>query len=248
MLAIDSHLHYYDFYDAEKFLKSLSGNLGSVAPGADRAGVVMDRAGMQGYELLVAQAGQMKDASVEADAVVYCSELGTVRVYRGVQVACKERFEILGLFCAAEIEDGIPAKEAIKMIMDVDGVPIVAWAPGKWMFHRRLLVKELLESIDTKDVGLGDTSLRPTIWQEPSLMRKYRTRGGAVLCGSDPLPYSGQENIAGTYASCIRAEEGMDALSAVRSCLAGETENRAGGRRTSIGAFAVRLLKNSRSK
>ncbi len=247
MICIDTHLHYYDVYEAGAFLGSLVRNLEEICEGCDKAGVVLDRAGERGFDSLLAKARCLPDAKVEEESgfFEYSSETGRAKIYRGVQVACSERFEILGLFCSLEIEDGIEAGEAVKRISGAGGVPVLAWAPGKWMFRRAPLVKVVLKEFGVNSLFLGDTSLRPTAWGEPNLMRQFRMNGGKVLCGSDPLPFAGQEAVAGSYGSRINVDAGAAAAGQLKRCLESDQVGLGvAGRRAGTLAFALRMLRH----
>jgi hypothetical protein len=251
MMVIDTHLHYYDFYDSALFMRSLVGNLESVSPGSQKAGVVLDRAGMAGFEILADKAQGIPDAKASANdsCLSYDDADGSVKVYRGVQVACKEGFEVLGLFCTEELEDRLPAMDAIGRVTEAGGIAVVAWAPGKWMFNRRKLVSDLLECVAAGSVLLGDTALRPTVWGEPGLMHDFREKGGKVLCGSDPLPFPGQERVAGSYASLLSVEPDQPVDAAINQCLSesGQCPASVGSRVGTFG-FACRMIKNRLSK
>lgn len=249
MIVIDTHLHYYDFYDTGLFMRSLVRNLEKSAPGLDKAGIVLDRAGMAGYEILAEKVQALPDAktSVDESCIRYEDGDGAVSMYRGVQCACSEGFEVLGLFCSEDLKDRMPAMAAIQQIRDAGGVAVVAWAPGKWMFNRRKLVSELLDRLEAGAVLLGDTALRPTVWGEPGLMRDFRGGGGRVVCGSDPLPFSGQERVAGSYASLLNADAGAPA--AIKECLvSGDKSPVSVGMRVGAFDFGCRMLKNRLSK
>jgi hypothetical protein len=251
MMVIDTHLHYYDFYDSALFMRSLVGNLELVSPGSQKAGVVLDRAGMAGFEILAEKAQGIADAKVSANesCLSYEAADGSVKVYRGVQVACEEGFEVLGLLCAAELKDRLPAMDAIRRVTEAGGIAVVAWAPGKWMFNRRKLVSDLLEGVAAGSVLLGDTALRPTFWGEPGLMHDFRERGGKVLCGSDPLPFPGQERVAGSYASLLPAESDQPADTAIKRCVSESGQSLASaGKRVGPFGFTCRMLKNKFAK
>lgn len=246
-MLIDTHLHYYEFYSADLFLRSLASNLAGIAsePGVN-AGVILDRSGYRGFELLAEAvvSGVDADVSVEGGVVRYRSDAGSVDVYRGVQVACAEGFEVLGLFCGSLIDDGVSAGSAIANIKAAGGIPVIAWAPGKWLFSRRGRVKKVLKEAGTVDVCIGDSALRPDVWGEPDVMLDFRVRGGKVLCGSDPLPYPGQECVAGTYATVIESNDAAGgAVDAMKRMMVSRNKPEPAGRRTRLGEFVVRMIR-----
>lgn len=244
MIVVDTHLHYYDFYDAELFVHSLMANLEAIAPGADGAGIILDRAGLDGFRIFCEKLEAMVGAevSVSESLARYQDDRGSVAVYRGVQVACAEGFEVLGLFCSEQLAVRLSAEEAIKRIVDAGGIPVVAWAPGKWLLKRRELVRRVLEKIDVGVVCLGDTALRPTFWGEPKLMREFRDSGSKVLYGSDPLPFSGQEAVSGSFATLLSGTLGDGDLPDLLR--AREVEVCSTGRRAGALSFFTSMLRN----
>lgn len=246
-MLIDTHLHFYEFYSAHLFLRSLASNLESLSSEpAVNAGIVLDRSGYRGFELLSERAASVEgaDVSVENGFISYRSDAGSVDIYRGVQVACSEGFEVLGLFCNSFIDDGVTAVSAIANIRAAGGIPVVAWAPGKWLLSRRRRVEIVLRECSAFEICIGDTALRPDVWSEPDLMRAFREVGGVVLCGSDPLPYPGQERVAGTYASVLEsADPAEGAAGALKRMMVGRKSPAFAGRRSRLGEFVVRMIR-----
>jgi hypothetical protein len=139
--------------------------------------------------------------------------------------------------------------DAIRRVTEAGGIAVVAWAPGKWMFNRRKLVSDLLECVEAGSVLLGDTALRPTFWGEPGLMREFRERGGKVLCGSDPLPFPGQERVAGSYASLLSVEPDHPVDAAIKQCVSERGRSlSSAGKRVGPFDFAYRMFKNKFAK
>lgn len=132
-------------------------------------------------------------------------EVGQVCLVAGRQIVTRERLEILGLAMRAKIPDGLPARDVIQKVVEAGGIPVLAWSPGKWLFARGRLVRDLIESDQAKVLRLGDTTLRPMLWPEPRLMQLARARGLAVIPGSDPLPLAGEERFAGAYGFICRS-------------------------------------------
>ncbi|MCB0318888.1 MAG: hypothetical protein KDD56_09035, partial [Bdellovibrionales bacterium] len=117
------------------------------------------------------------------------------------QLVSKEKVEILGLNINQHIPDGLSASECIKEILNLGGLAVINWAPGKWLFKRRQIIKRLLKDFDT-NLALGDTTLRPKLFPEPSLMSRHIADSKPVIRGSDPLPCPGEERLIGSY--CIK--------------------------------------------
>jgi len=124
-------------------------------------------------------------------------------LFAGRQISTAERIEILALTTDVSVDDGLPARQVVRTVLDAGGIPVVSWAPGKWFFRRGETVRDLIDEFSPGTLLVGDTGLRPAVWPEPSLIRLARRKGFAVVAGSDPLPFPGEEKYAGTYVSVI---------------------------------------------
>jgi hypothetical protein len=170
-----------------------------------------------------------------------------VDIYRGRQFVSSEGLEILSLLsCDTEME-GAPSADIIKSTLDVGGVPVLGWAPGKWLFKRRHAVEEILSSARPGTLLVGDTTLRPYGCPEPSLMRQARKNGTGVIAGSDPLPFEGEEIFMGTYGTLVNADcsEPPVGRAALRDMLLGAAPQQLErvGMRSDLFTAAVRALK-----
>jgi len=215
IVAADGHLHVYPAYDLRALFRNLVQNLDRLALAAGPAGP-----GKEVHRLAFlaegrehdffsriqdrdpALAGQGLEIASGADpacVTVAVHGAGRVSLVAGRQIVTRERLEILGLAMRAKVPDGLPARDAIQEIVAAGGIPVLAWAPGKWLFARGRLARDLINKDPGKVLRLGDTTLRPTLWPAPRLMRLARAQGRAVIPGSDPLPFAGEERYAGTY-------------------------------------------------
>jgi hypothetical protein len=120
-------------------------------------------------------------------------------VAAGRQVISAERIEVLALTRDLDLPDGRPVAEVLDRVRDAGAVPVLSWAPGKWFFRRGRIIRSLIESGRPDQFLIGDTTLRPMGWPEPLLMRAARARGFRLVAGSDPLPFAGEERVAGRY-------------------------------------------------
>jgi nucleoside-diphosphate-sugar epimerase len=124
-------------------------------------------------------------------------------LFAGRQVVTAERIEVLASLSDAPIDDGLSAEKVIDKVLDIGGMPIVSWAPGKWLFKRHAVVARLLARYGPGQLLLGDTTLRPVGSQQPRLMKKGDATGFGLVAGSDPLPFAGEERRLGSYAILI---------------------------------------------
>jgi hypothetical protein len=171
-------------------------------------------------------------------------------LFAGRQIACAERIEILALTVDTDIPDKLPAIDAVQAVLDEGGVPVMSWAPGKWMFKRRNVVAQILDRFQPGQLLIGDSSLRPAIWKEPLLMQTARKVGFGIVAGSDPLPFPGEERYLGTFGSILDGSFDTNRpVSSVRKML---TEPEKGfmriGKGCSINQMIYRLIKNAAEK
>lgn len=221
IVVADGHLHVYPAYNPQAFFSHLINNLGRLAPTAPNNAIgprnVFKLAFLaEGREHDCFGRLQNQDKTMVADGInvingpepvcvtVGLGGVGQVCLVAGRQIVTRERLEILGLAMCAKIPDGLPARDVIQQIIAAGGIPVLAWSPGKWLFARGQLVRELIASDRDLVMRLGDTTLRPTLWPEPRPMQLARANGRAVIPGSDPLPFAGEERYAGTYGFVYR--------------------------------------------
>jgi hypothetical protein len=199
----DTHVHIYPAFQEDRLVRSGMQHLRRLSGSGDSmlAFCLTESAGCNYFQALEEGLHGMP-ANFR---VIPADEKGAVRldvdeeslwVFAGRQVVAAERVEIHSLLCPALIPDGLPAAEIIALTLKAGGVPVLAWAPGKWMFRRARVVKQLLSDFGPDALLLGDSSLRPLGWPQPASMRHRKT-----LAGSDPLPFAGEETQTGRYAT-----------------------------------------------
>jgi len=223
IVAADGHVHVYPAYDIQAVFRNLIQNLDRLGGAADFAESETMGSGIHKLAFLAesrehnffgrlkdqdqAIVGQGLEITSGPDPVcvtVSCHGVGRVCLVAGRQIVTRERLEILGLAMRATIPDGLPAVEVIRQVVKAGGIPVLAWSPGKWLFARGQLVRDLIASDQDRVLCLGDTTLRPTLWPEPRPMRRARARDMTIIPGSDPLPFAGEERYAGTYGFIYR--------------------------------------------
>ncbi len=255
----DTHVHFHPAHRlgkaclrAESQLRRLAESAG--APAAARVLLLTEGAGHQAFADL--RAGRLRperhevrvSPGDEPEALRMRVGDAELHVLAGRQVVAAERIEILALAVDAAIPDGRPLAEIVQRVCDAGGVPVLGWAPGKWMFRRARVVAALLRQYGPETLLLGDTSLRPLGWGEPGLMRAARARGYRVVAGSDPLPIPGDDAVMGSYASLFEAPfDPARPVAAVRAALVDPVLlPRTLGRRGSAAAVARRLWRHAR--
>ncbi|MBN2301630.1 MAG: hypothetical protein JXN60_03840 [Lentisphaerae bacterium] len=209
----DTHFHMYPCYNLDSSLRYLWKNLSSHGyADAQKAAFLVERHDCHFFDELAA--GAVKTNEIESQSILesacLCIKFGDcsddMLVFAGRQIVTAERIEILGLTMISSVPDGLSANETVAAILESSGTPVLAWAPGKWLFKRAAVVEKLFEEFAPGQLLVGDTALRPIIWAEPVLMRKARLSGFTVVAGSDPLPFAGEETRMGGYATMLRGQ------------------------------------------
>ena len=224
-LIADTHVHIYPVHDAAQTFRSACAAQVLSGDGA-RALCLTERFDCHAFRSLVAagRAGEFAIVpSAEPDALrVSDGKGGDLFLFAGRQIVTAERLEVLALTVDDVIPDGQPITTVLEHVKKSGGIPVISWAPGKWLFKRDVVVRHVLEQARAGELLLGDTTLRPPVWLEPTLMRYARCKGLGIVAGSDPLPFAGEEVQAGRYG--IRAAAGFDPerpVSSLRALLRG---------------------------
>lgn len=236
-LRADGHVHIYPEFNIELIWEAMARNLSR--PDLSRAIFLTERCG---YNFFAGFAGRGPSPEV--------TETSGGWVFAGKQVATRERLEVLALCCRGSFEEGLPVEETLAQVRAAGAVPVIPWSPGKWMFSRGALLHRLLDQAQPGDFLLADSSLRPLCWPEPSLLRVARKRGFGIIAGTDPFPFSGQEQIIGTFGFQLNSGfNSADPVSSVREALLRPSPDvEIFGRRGTPFSVAVRLYRNSCAK
>ncbi len=253
---IDSHVHIYPFYRVTDALQAILNNIPLVDDGDVRIACLTERHDCNLFD-------EIKSGSAKGPAQVFEISTGSETVLRfrhrdsgqefhlvaGQQVVTAENIEILALNMCNRVPENMDAARTVRSILDNGGLPVVAWAPGKWFLSRGRVVKNLLNDFGPDQIALGDTSLRPREWLTPSIMRAARRRGFRILSGSDPLPFAGEECRPGCYYSSIVTKAAGEEPAALLSGLLEnpDAEIAGMGRRPGLVTVFKRMLSHKRA-
>jgi hypothetical protein len=175
-----------------------------------------------------------------------------VWILAGRQIVAAERMDIRSLFSDEPIADGLPAREIIHAILAAGGLPALDWAPGKWLFTPDQLRHELAEEFSPSQLLFVDTSLRPAGWPAPRLYAAARKQGRAILAGSAPMPFAGEERQAGSYYCTFPIPAPDDVARFVvplkAALISGSAPIEFGGRRDSPASVFRRLRRHAQEK
>lgn len=202
-IAVDTHLHIYPRHDPGRALGALRTGLSAARADVNVACFTEGR-DCRFFEGLRSGAGSLPDGwTMRGGDGLSALLVGPggfgVWLCAGRQIVTSERVEVLALVTDGDFRDGRPAAETVEAVVASGGLPVLAWAPGKWFFRRGRVVERLLAGFGPDKLALGDSSLRPTLWPTPRIMARARKGGVRVVAGSDPLPVAGDERWAGAY-------------------------------------------------
>lgn len=265
LIVADTHVHLYPTYDLARAFDAAFENLGrlvsEVCPGGQGSEAVVkvvcltERRDCHLFRDLNTGAITLNprfSLHHHGDEVIMVSRDGgeeLLLLVAGRQIVTRERLEVLALTTDAEIPDGLPIDEVIERIRAVGGIPVLTWAAGKWLFGRGRIVRRVLKSVAKGGLLVGDSSLRPAGWREPSLMRFARKRGMRVVAGTDPLPMVGEEVVIGTYGVAGESDfNWRDPIGSVRSMLLSSPSMRTVGGRGDLKTVWRRLAELRRNK
>jgi len=252
---LDTHLHLYPTYDLSHAFNTLLDRSTGLGEQVSRAACLAERHDCQYFE-------RLRDGDIKLDGfVLECPEENEISLIRdkdglslavlpGRQVITRENIEILALACPEMIDDGQPALDIIFQLNQLNRIPVLTWSPGKWFGKRGELVKRLINELDKQDFLIGDTTLRPYGWPTPRLMKRAQDIGFAIVAGSDPLPFSGEESWLGAYYTVVESETALSATALLHAMKQGDEtlKWRNEGKRSNPLSLFNRLRKNAASK
>jgi hypothetical protein len=209
-VILDAHIHLYPCYDLPRALDGLLSRLqrraGSGAPGTRYLAVVAERVDNPTLKELLTgpllkSGGNWTATAADGEAVWICRKASgaSLSLIVGRQFATREKMEVLALGSHPAALDGLPIRQIIETLRAEGQIPILPWSPGKWLFARGRIVRDLIEEMGP-GLALCDTAIRPRGIPSPSPFRRARQLNCRILAGSDPLPLPGEEKGLGSYA------------------------------------------------
>jgi hypothetical protein len=252
-ILADTHVHIYPCHDPLLTFSCAMKNLGKAilpehSPSPSYALCLTERFDCNYFQELKSSghlAGEgMRLLSCHDHHIVIEVDTRELYLFAGRQIVSAERVEVLSLLSDQRIDDGMPLSELITAVHNVGGLPVLSWAPGKWLGKRGELVKRELQRAQPGMLLAGDSSLRPPVWGTPKPMTLAMRRGLGVIAGSDPLPFEGEERQCGAYASLLEGEiRAETALADMRAALINGATRQI-GRRNGLVSVLKRLKQN----
>jgi hypothetical protein len=243
---IDTHLHIYPFYSIRHALDSLINNLQTAEPRSIKVGCLTERYDCDVYNQLAhspsADVTHAFSITTEGNSLHITNKETGKNVYLlpGQQIITSENLEILSLNCPERVKEGDSASQSIKSVLARGGVPVIAFGFGKWLGKRGAIVQKLIQEFGPEQIAMGDTTMRPYGWPTPKVFRKAGDKGIKILCGSDPLPFTGEESRPGTYGTLMDLK-GVDPVEAISGILRTNAVEASFGKRNSLIEVAVRM-------
>lgn len=247
-IALDGHVHIYPSHDWETAVRAL---LSQLPEASFKLGLLTESSACAFYRKALEQPTAFRSGPLALAAGPEAGSLAVLEAGRtvgfliaGRQVVTAERIEILAIATDAAIPDRLTAQDTLTAVRSQGGVPVLPWAPGKWFGGRGRLVETLLREAAPGALLAGDTTLRPTVWPLPRLLKLAAGRGIRILPGTDPLPVPGEERVIGSYGCTIAGPfDPQRPVSSLRKLLADSaTPFVPAGRRSATLAFARRWL------
>ncbi len=252
LIAADTHVHVYPCHEPGGMIAHAIQCLDNHAGDVPHVNVLClsERRDCRWFAELCADGGEsmlggysIRPAASPHALIVSEGDVPRLYVLAGRQVVTAEGVEMLSLACGADVAEGAPAEQTVQAILSAGGVPVVGWAPGKWLFSRGRVVRALIDGAKRDELLIGDTVMRPQGTPEPSLMARARSKGLSVIAGSDPLPMGGEDQYVGTYCSLFDGEfDPQKPAESVRRALTSSAV-RTIGRRCSIVQSFVRSVR-----
>ena len=217
LLAVDSHVHLYDWANLSHMLdSSLTHFTGLFAakPGYEHQYgmlVLTEPRARNTFSRLYDEA--VKDANgftVDANWTITPTgeELSlkaehatgkTVFLVSGQQIITAENLEVLSLVSKQEVEDGLSLADTINSTVSIGGYPVVPWGVGKWLSARGKVVSDVIGGSGSgSSFSIADNGGRPSIWSSIPQFKLAAEHGITLLHGSDPLPVSETRRTAGS--------------------------------------------------
>jgi hypothetical protein len=257
-VILDAHVHLYPCYDLTRALDGLRSRLGQWADSESHdtryLAMVAERVGNPTLKELIdgprtQSGGTWTATAADGEAAWLCRNASgaELTLIVGRQFVTREKMEILALGSHPTRWDGLPIRQIIENLRAEGQVPILPWSPGKWLFERGRIARDLVEQMGPA-LALCDTAIRPRQIPASTIFRLARQAGCRILAGSDPLPVPGEEAGLGGYANGLpEANPTGNAVEIVQDILKNPSSRvTILGQRNSLGQALIRMIRYHR--
>ncbi|MBN1560652.1 hypothetical protein JW998_10410 [candidate division KSB1 bacterium] len=212
-LLIDAHVHIYPNFDLDRAIRSGLENFHSAETNGDTVKVwlLTERSDCHFFrDALTFKLDNYHFVETGDDPVLRVKSNAhdpLLYIVAGRQLISSDDLEICALATRFQSDDrALDTVDLIHAVLDAGGVAAINWAPGKWFGARGRVVRQLFENFSPQELFISDTTMRPTVWRTPKLMAAAMRQGFRVLCGSDPLPFEGEEDLIASYTFGLAGE------------------------------------------
>lgn len=210
---LDTHLHLHPGHDAALLLRNLAHRLISCREGRlglHLGGILLEMPGGSSWDRLkqgtFEGARELGIVEIDGTALRFRVDGSELFLFSGFQVTTREKIEVLALLPQRPIASGMSLHETAAAIEEANGIVVLPWSPGKWLGRRGVLVRDFLG--ERPECWVGDIPMR--WWGRWQTLKVAGVNELRVLYGSDPLPISGDEGVAGTLASHLLSRPGVE--------------------------------------
>jgi hypothetical protein len=204
-LYIDTHVHIYPEYNVDLLLNSALANFKKFSEATSKDCLALaltekfDCNFFKGLKEKSQTFGKWElKFDPETELICATGDEAKIFILPGRQNISSEKLEVLTLGSDLFRAEQLPAYEIIKGAQETGLISILPWSFGKWIGKRGTLVKKLVND-STLDFSLGDPAHRFGL--EPKLFAEAKKLKRSVLCGTDPLPLTDEENRIAGYGS-----------------------------------------------
>ncbi len=212
---IDAHVHIYPNFDVTTAITSSLKNAANLGINdATNIWLLTERSDCSFFENL--EAVDLNGFSIKRTAdncaiVKNDVDQPVLTIFAGRQLVSADNLEVCALATTFRLPDrALNTADTIRAVREAGGFAAINWAPGKWFGTRGQIVSTIFESEQPHALFISDTTMRPSIWPTPALMAGAQKRGFRVICGSDPLPFAGEEKFISSYVSVASADVKTD--------------------------------------
>lgn len=223
-LFVDTHVHFYPCYDLAGFLTRAFANFDRQRNGEESGerlyGVCLTERVSEKYfanwsERAPFEIGRNRIEPVPgALRVSLEGNRSLLYIIPSRQYTSVEGIELLALGSQESAPGTGSIRSLIEDVLERGGIPVLPWAPGKWMFRRGKILDAMRTQTMIERVFLGETRMQQALFFD-TRFAAFRQEGFRVLAGSDPLPIRGESRFVGTYVTCLEHE--IDAANIVAS-------------------------------
>ena len=238
---IDTHVHVYHCYEADKFLPQAIRNSNVSDPAANLILCLTESSGFNFFQELISNTSSNRSVAGWSisevpgqPAVVLKKSDQRIIIIAGRQVITKQGLEVIALFNDSRYDDGEETQTLIDRIIEDNGIVVLPWGVGKWLGKRGAIITDLLKTNMPDKLVIADISARPSLWPDPEQFSLAKQLGYNCLYGTDPLPlHYDQLRIASAGMIVDLPSDPIQAVADLKVTLSQQSPERTFGKRVS---------------